>query len=175
MTADYDLRVVRRRTETRIGDDARAAATGTLDTALREGRLDLAEYERRLVVIQAAKVRKDLTPVLADLPGHPGQTGAELRISNAEREGVLVQLANALTDGRVNAESYVDAEELLHQAVTHADVEAVVGGLADKASHEERSRASRPQSRMDCWIPPSSTTAWRLSAARPATRSWPRW
>jgi Domain of unknown function (DUF1707) len=76
----------------RIGDDARASATGRLDTTLREGRLDLAEYERRLVVIQAARVRTDLTPAIVDLPVHSGQTGPGLRISTADREHVLVRL-----------------------------------------------------------------------------------
>jgi hypothetical protein len=143
LPGDYDLGVARRsgRTETRIGHEARAAATGTLDTALREGRLDLAEYERRLVVIQGAKVRDHLTPVLADLPSRAGQIGPELRVSTADREAALVRLADALTDGRVEADAYVDAEELLHRAVTYADIDAVVGNLDARASVAERDQA----------------------------------
>ncbi|MEV5716524.1 DUF1707 domain-containing protein [Amycolatopsis mediterranei] len=127
--------------EVRIGDQARVAATRTLDRALREGRLDLAEYERRLVVVQAARVRKDLTPAVADLPGKSGRTGPELRISAADWERALVRLAGALTDGRLEARAYADAEELLNRAVTYADVDAVVGTLDAKASHTERDQA----------------------------------
>lgn len=108
---------------------------------MREGRLDLAEYERRLVVVQAARVRKDLTPALADLPVHSGQTGQGLRISTAEREGALVRLTDALTDGRIEAAAYADAEERLHRAVTYADVDAVVGKLDARASVAERDQA----------------------------------
>ncbi|MFB9691064.1 DUF1707 domain-containing protein [Amycolatopsis plumensis] len=127
--------------EVRIGDQARAAATRTLDTALREGRLDLAEYERRVVLVQAAKVRKDLTPAVADLPGSSGRTGPNLRVSAADRERALVRLAGALTDGRLEVRAYADAEELLNRAVTYADVDAVVGDLDAKASHIERDQA----------------------------------
>ncbi|MFF1610342.1 DUF1707 domain-containing protein [Amycolatopsis sp. NPDC058278] len=127
--------------EVRIGDQARAAATRTLQTALREGRLDLAEYERRLVVVQAARVRKDLTPAVADLPDGSGRTGPGLRISAADREQALVRLADALTDGRLQARAYADAEELLNRAVTYADIDAVVGNLDAKASHIERDQA----------------------------------
>ncbi|MEU5261760.1 DUF1707 domain-containing protein [Amycolatopsis sp. NPDC021455] len=120
------------RADVRIGHEARAEATGKLDKALREGRIDLAEYERRVVVVQAARVRKDLTPAIADLPA---------RISAADRERALVLLADALTDGRLSASAYADAEVLLNRAVTYADVDAVVGNLDAKASHAERDQA----------------------------------
>jgi len=130
-----------RQPETRIGHDARAEATARLDTALREGRLDLAEYERRLVIVQAARVQTELTPAVAGLPVRSGQTGPELRISAADRERALVLLAAALTDGRIQAAAYGDAETLLHRAVTYADVDAVVGNLDAKASLAERDQA----------------------------------
>ncbi|MGV9366374.1 DUF1707 domain-containing protein [Amycolatopsis sp. NPDC003731] len=130
-----------RRAETRIGDEARAAATRTLAAALRDGRLDLAEYERRLSVVVAARVRKDLTPAVADLPDGSGRRGPALRISTADREQALVRLAGALTDGRLEARAYADAEQLLNRAVTYADVDAVVGNLDAKASLAERDQA----------------------------------
>jgi hypothetical protein len=130
-----------RRVDTRIGHDARAAATRTLDAALRDGRFDLAEYERRLVIVQSAKVQKDLTPAIADLPAGSGRPGPALRISAADRERALVLLADALTDGRIEARAYADAEELLSRAVTYADVDAVVSNLDAKASHTERDQA----------------------------------
>ncbi|HEX6356693.1 DUF1707 domain-containing protein [Actinophytocola sp.] len=129
------------RTETRIGHDARAAATGTLDAALREGRLDLAEYERRLMVIQAAKVGSDLTPAITDLPSRHGQRGSGLRISTVDREEALIRLAEALSDGRIEAAEYVGAEELVRRAVVYADVDAVVGDLDARASLAERQQA----------------------------------
>lgn len=129
------------RPDVRIGHDARAEATGKLDKALRDGRIDLAEYERRLVVVQAAKVRKDLSPALAGLPGRSGRKRPTLRIATADRERALVVLADALTDGRLSASAYADAEELLNRAVTYADVDAVVGDLEAKASHAERDQA----------------------------------
>ncbi|SEC83160.1 WD domain-containing protein, G-beta repeat-containing protein [Amycolatopsis tolypomycina] len=127
--------------EVRIGDQARAAATRTLDTALRAGRLDLAEYERRLVIVQAARLRKDLAPAVADLPDGSGRTGPGLRVATADRERALVQLAGALTDGRLEARAYADAEELVNRAVTYSDIDAVIGNLDAKASHTERDQA----------------------------------
>ncbi|MGW3962888.1 DUF1707 domain-containing protein [Amycolatopsis sp. NPDC005003] len=127
--------------EVRIGDQVRAAAVRTLEMALREGRLDLAEYERRLVVVQAAKVRKDLRPAVADLPDGSGRTGPGLRITAADRERALAQLAGALTDGRLETRAYADAEQLLNRAVTYSDLDAVVGNLDAKASHTERDQA----------------------------------
>lgn len=124
-----------------IDDDVRESATGTLDMALREGRLDLAEYERRLAVVQTAKVLEDLTPAIVDLPERSGQTGPGLRISTVERQQALVRLSEALTDGRLQAAEYFGAEELLHRAVRYADVDAVVGNLEARASLAARDQA----------------------------------
>ncbi|MDX3188274.1 DUF1707 domain-containing protein [Streptomyces sp. MN03-5084-2B] len=129
------------RADVRIGHGARAEATGRLDSALREGRIDLAEYERRVVVVQTAKVQKDLSPALAGLPGRSGRKVPTVRISTADRERALVRLADALTDGRLSASAYAEAEELVQRAVTYADLDAVVGNLDAKASHAERDQA----------------------------------
>lgn len=54
----------------RLSDAERDAAAAVLRDAYAEGRLDLGEFEDRLTVVHDAKVRADLPPVLADLPGH---------------------------------------------------------------------------------------------------------
>ena len=52
----------------RVDDDARRAAATALGVHLAAGRLDLTEYEERLDRAFAARVHRDLTGVLADLP-----------------------------------------------------------------------------------------------------------
>ncbi|MBN9098087.1 MAG: DUF1707 domain-containing protein [Pseudonocardia sp.] len=53
----------------RASDAERAAAADRLHTALVEGRLDIAETEDRLGAVYAARLRLELPPLLADLPG----------------------------------------------------------------------------------------------------------
>ena len=86
-----------------------------------EGRLDLAEYERRVVVVQAARVRKDLAPAVADLPGGSGRTGPNLRIAAADREQALVRLAGARRDAGRGRPQHVRGDPAL-------------GGLSDDDS-----------------------------------------
>jgi hypothetical protein len=111
-----------------------------LDTALREGRIDLAEYELRVTVVQAAKTQVDLEPTVAGLPQWPGHREPHLRVSTVERDQALVRLTEALADGRLDAAGYGNAEALLRRAVTYADMDAVVGNLDAKASLAERAR-----------------------------------
>jgi WD40 repeat protein len=66
---------------------------------------------------------------------------ADRRISAEDRENALVQLAGALTDGRIDADAYATAEERLHQAVTYPELEEVVGNLDASASLAERDQA----------------------------------
>jgi WD40 repeat protein len=134
-------RKAQRSADLRIGNADREAAIATLTGALRDGRLDLAEYERRLVVVHAATTRADLDPVVADLPHESRRTGPALRISAAERDQAQVWVAEALTDGRLDATGYAEAEALVRRAVTHADLGAAVGGLDAKASLAERAVA----------------------------------
>jgi hypothetical protein len=58
-----------------------------------------------------------------------------------EREQALVRLTEALTDGRIEATGYANAEALLRQATTYADLHAVVDNLDAKASLAERAQA----------------------------------
>ncbi|WP_179646538.1 DUF1707 SHOCT-like domain-containing protein [Spinactinospora alkalitolerans] len=60
----------------RASDADRDAVAERLAIALTEGRLDLAEYERRLDLAMHAVVLGDLAPITADLP-EPPAPGAE--------------------------------------------------------------------------------------------------
>lgn len=59
----------------RLSDAERDAAAEVLRDAYAEGRLDLGEFEDRLSLVHDARVRADLPPVLADLPGQPTHDG----------------------------------------------------------------------------------------------------
>jgi hypothetical protein len=52
----------------RLSDAERDSAAEVLRDAYAEGRLDLAEFEDRLSLVHAARVRAELPPILADLP-----------------------------------------------------------------------------------------------------------
>ncbi|MFR9805905.1 DUF1707 domain-containing protein [Pseudonocardia sp. RS010] len=53
---------------TRIGDDERERGAARLAAEVGAGRLDLAEYEERVDRVYAARTRRELTAVFADLP-----------------------------------------------------------------------------------------------------------
>ena len=108
---------------------------------MRQGRLPLAEYERRLLAVYAATKRSDLDPAVNDLPHGRQRTGPRLRVASAEREEALVRLAEALTDGRIEATEYAEAEALVRRAITYADLSAAVGDLDARASLAERTAA----------------------------------
>ncbi|KAA2262415.1 DUF1707 domain-containing protein [Solihabitans fulvus] len=67
---DHDLSV-------RASDADREAACGVLGAALADGRLDLAEYERRLDLAVSAGTTGELVALTADLPATPAQLAAE--------------------------------------------------------------------------------------------------
>lgn len=54
----------------RIGDAERADAAAELDEHYARGRIDTDEHAERLDRIWAARTRRELAPVFADLPGH---------------------------------------------------------------------------------------------------------
>jgi len=54
----------------RISDAERADAAAALGEHYAQGRLDLDEHAERLDRIWAARTRRELAPVFADLPGH---------------------------------------------------------------------------------------------------------
>lgn len=58
----------------RVADTDRQAVADRLGTALREGRLDLAEYDERLRRAYAARTYHELDDLLTDLPA-PTSTG----------------------------------------------------------------------------------------------------
>jgi hypothetical protein len=65
--------------DTRAGDSDRAATATRLAAALGEGRIDLAEFDRRTTVAAAATTVGDLVPLTADLPVPAAQVEAERR------------------------------------------------------------------------------------------------
>jgi hypothetical protein len=78
-----------------------------LDTALREGRLDASEHDRRSRAARAATSVRELDRLLADLPRMLSvrEWAGHLRIRQADREQVTRWLADALAEGRLtNAE-----------------------------------------------------------------------
>jgi hypothetical protein len=57
--------------QVRAGDTDRQVVVDRLGIALREGRLDLAEYDERLRQAYAARTYRELDGLLADLPAPP--------------------------------------------------------------------------------------------------------
>lgn len=55
--------------ELRIGDAERGSAVAALGEHFAQGRLSKEEYDERSDVVWAARTRRDLAPVFADLPG----------------------------------------------------------------------------------------------------------
>jgi len=52
----------------RVGDAERQEVVAALGEHVAAGRLDLGEYDERVVAAYAARTRADLAPLLADLP-----------------------------------------------------------------------------------------------------------
>ncbi|AEV84544.1 hypothetical protein ACWT_3521 [Actinoplanes sp. SE50] len=65
--------------DTRAADSDRAATIERLTAALAEGRIDLAEFDRRTVVAAGATTVGELVPLTADVPVPARQAQAEQR------------------------------------------------------------------------------------------------
>jgi hypothetical protein len=63
-------------TSLRASDAEREATVARLHQALGEGFLDLDETDERVATAYAARLRSELAPLTADLPGHRSTTGA---------------------------------------------------------------------------------------------------
>ncbi|GAA2863076.1 DUF1707 domain-containing protein [Pseudonocardia halophobica] len=63
----------------RIGDDERERGAARLAAEVGTGRLDLAEYERRVDRVYAARTRRELDAVFADLPTRQAAQPAPVR------------------------------------------------------------------------------------------------
>jgi hypothetical protein len=109
----------------------RRAAARILRAAEREGRLDAAEYDKRLRAADTARIRDELTQLLADLPTAADSAGwvKHHRISTADRERVLAWLADGLTQGRLSVPAYQERVFAVAGAVVYADFTAVLDGL----------------------------------------------
>lgn len=76
----------------RISDAERADAAAALGEHYAQGRIDLDEHAERLDRIWAARTRRELAPVFADLPGHAPATayagsGRARRAGRSHRTG----------------------------------------------------------------------------------------
>ncbi|WP_019816501.1 DUF1707 SHOCT-like domain-containing protein, partial [Saccharomonospora saliphila] len=73
------------RPEYRLSDAERQEALDALGEHVRSGRLDLVEFEERSGRVSAAKLRRDLEPLFADLPDP--RPGVLRRATPAPRQG----------------------------------------------------------------------------------------
>ncbi|MFC7330131.1 DUF1707 SHOCT-like domain-containing protein [Marinactinospora rubrisoli] len=67
----------------RASDRDREAVAERLATALSEGRLDLAEHEKRLTAAMSARTVGQLRPLTADLPEQPPEAAVERSAGHA--------------------------------------------------------------------------------------------
>ncbi|MGI5149217.1 DUF1707 SHOCT-like domain-containing protein [Plantactinospora sp. CA-294935] len=101
----------------RVGTAQRGTVLDLLSRALEEGYLELAEYEERMVSVQAARTVADLTRPLADLPAqfrwypHPpaGAATAPLVRPSVGRPGQAGQLGQAGTERGEERDTWVAA------------------------------------------------------------------
>src|SRR5512142_1181561 len=106
--------------QVRPSNTDRARAVDRLDTALREERLDLVEYDERVRAAEAAATREALDAVLADLPDRPGvrEWAAGLRVRAGDRRQAVVWLADALTDGALTGAEHDRRQAAATEATT---------------------------------------------------------
>lgn len=87
--------------EVRIGDRERQGVDAQLQAAVADGMLTLTEYDERATALWAARTRRDLLPLTADLPaGHPAvpSSAAAAALSPPPRRVVAV-----LSEDRLSA------------------------------------------------------------------------
>ncbi|GFJ94761.1 hypothetical protein Prum_084030 [Phytohabitans rumicis] len=109
----------------------RQRAADVLGTALREGRLDAAEYDNRSRSVQDAKSVGELNALLADLPSQLGvrDWADQLRVRQGDREQVNRWLADAVTDGRLTEAEHERRLAGVASAGTYAELKPLVDGV----------------------------------------------
>ena len=132
------------------------------------------KYERRLVIVQAAKVQNDSRRPLADLTGS-GHPGPAPRILAADRERATGPLAEC-PHRRADRGARLRRRRGAAEPSRHVRGRRRVGEQLDakRATPNEigPSHASTPRSRPDCWSRPKSTTGARpLQATNGTSRS----
>ncbi|MEJ3746151.1 DUF1707 domain-containing protein [Actinomycetes bacterium KLBMP 9797] len=121
----------RRRDTLRASGADRQRAASVLTAALREGRLDAAEYEYRAQAVQDAKSVGEVNHLLADLPSQLGvrDWAGHLRIRQADREQAIRWLADALTEGRLTTDDHERRLAGVASATTYADLPKLLDGV----------------------------------------------
>ncbi|MEH1130768.1 DUF1707 domain-containing protein [Micromonospora sp. CPCC 206061] len=121
----------RRRDALRASGADRQRAASVLTAALREGRLDAAEYEYRAQAVQDAKSVGEVNDLLADLPSQLGvrDWAGHLRIRQADREQAIRWLADALTEGRLTTAEHERRLAGVASATTYADLPKMLDGV----------------------------------------------
>jgi hypothetical protein len=109
----------------------RRTALKVLLAAERDGRLDAAEYDRRVRDAEEAKLLDDLRQLHADLPDRTDSRTwvGHLRIGTADRERARDWLGEGLADGRLSEEQYQERVVLLAGAKRYGDLEPVLAGF----------------------------------------------
>lgn len=119
------------RGDLRAGHADRDEVSALLRVARDEGRLDGAEHDRRAGAVAAAKTRRDLVQLTADLPAAKGvrDWADAMRPRGADREHARDWLADAAARGRLSEQEHEQRLAALTAVATYADLKLIVDGL----------------------------------------------
>lgn len=129
--------------EMRVRRDDRERAVRWLAEAAAQGRLTTAEHERRAAEVSTVETYAGLESLLLGVPGWPGTDEKALLAGTADREAALTQLAQAVTDGRVEPAEHPALEADVGQARRVSDLRALMAAVEARASDQERDDTAR--------------------------------
>ncbi|MET7398802.1 DUF1707 domain-containing protein [Dactylosporangium sp. NPDC005572] len=115
-------------------DDARR----WLADAAAQGRLTDQEHGRRLAALSTVDTYDELKALVDGLPGRAGTARGERLAGTADREAAFEALAAAVADGRINPFEAPALEADIKQARRVGALDAVLAGLAARASDQDR-------------------------------------
>lgn len=109
----------------------RRRVLAVLRAAEHAGRLDAAEYDRRVRAAESARLVDDLNQLHADLPDQPDSRvwNKRYRIGTVDRERTRELLDEGLADGRLSAEQYQERVGLVAAAVRYEDLLPALAGF----------------------------------------------
>ncbi|BCJ34439.1 hypothetical protein Athai_19420 [Actinocatenispora thailandica] len=115
----------------RASNEDRAAVRRVLRIAEGEGRLDAAEYDRRLRAVDTAETRAGLAELTTDLPVRRGEREWDdrARVRTADRDTAIAVLARGSRDGRLSAREYERRIAAVPEVVRYADLAQLLAGL----------------------------------------------
>ncbi|WP_239156762.1 DUF1707 SHOCT-like domain-containing protein [Actinocatenispora thailandica] len=117
--------------ELRATADDRRAVRRLLHTAEAEGRLDAAEYDRRLRAVDDAGTRARLAALTSDLPTRRGERDWDnrARIRSDDRELAVRILAEAAAHERLSSAEYEQRVATLPAVVRYSQLKRLLDGL----------------------------------------------